>query len=157
MRDYTKIEAELNKYDVPLVFHDMIVVNVKFEDDSIAIRFALAKYLDEFNILEDDKHYAILEVKYKGVQIEKLNMQGVINFRGLSVLDLSNEPNDVILLNLYEDAYDCYFSVYFKYESFKWKIIDIITEEELDTFDTSFNNEQLYNLQNVELPEWAKL
>lgn len=74
MRDYTKSEAKLNKFDVPLVFHDMIVVNVKFEDDSIAIRFALAKYLDEFNILEDDKHYAILEVKYKGVQIEKLNM-----------------------------------------------------------------------------------
>lgn len=157
MHDYTEIEAKLNEYDIPLVFHDMTAVNVKFEDDSITVRFVLAKYLDEFGILDDDKHYAILEVKYKGVKIKKLNMYGVINFRNLSILGLSNEPDDIILLNLYEDEYDCYFSVYFKYKSFKWKIIDVITEEELDNFEALFDYEQLYNLQSVELPEWAKL
>ncbi len=157
MRDYTEIEAKLNEYDVPLVFHDMTAVNVEFKDDTITARFVLAKYLDDFNILDDDKHYAILEVKYKGIKIEKLNMYGVINLMNLDVLALSNEPGDVILLSLYNDRYDCYFSAYFKYKSFKWKVIDVITEDELYAFDALFDYEELYNLQSVELPKWAKL
>ena len=121
MEKYKEAELILNKFSVPTHFHDMSVINMKFSDDSIVVRFSLAKYLDEFDILEDDNHLAILEVKYDGVNISKIDLYGVINFRGLSVLRLT-DINDIIEMNLYNDEYDCYFNIAFTCKSFNWKV-----------------------------------
>ena len=51
MSKYEKAELKLNEYPDPTNFHDMSVVNMKFLNDSIHIRFNLAKYMDDFGIL----------------------------------------------------------------------------------------------------------
>ena len=49
MEKYKDAELKLNEFSVPTHFHDMSVINMKFSDDSIIVRFSLAKYLDEFD------------------------------------------------------------------------------------------------------------
>ena len=65
MKKYEQSELKLNEYAVPTNFHDMSIVNMEFENDKLIIKFSLAEYLDDFNILEDDKHHAILQVVYE--------------------------------------------------------------------------------------------
>ncbi len=158
MEKYKEAELILNKFSVPTHFHDMSVINMKFSDDSIVVRFSLAKYLDEFDILEDDNHLAILEVKYDGVNISKIDLYGVINFRGLSVLRLT-DINDIIEMNLYNDEYDCYFNIAFTCKSFNWKVIDIITTDEYYNFrdEMSKNTESLFEIQKYDGPKWSKI
>ncbi|MGM9970915.1 MAG: hypothetical protein ACI35W_00725 [Anaeroplasmataceae bacterium] len=156
MEKYKYAELKLNEFSVPTHFHDMSVINMKFSNDSIQIRFLLAKYLDEFGILEDDKHFAILEVKYEGIQIETIDLEGVIDFRGLEVLRLT-DINDMIELNIYNDSYDCYFNVAFTCKVFNWKIIDVVSEEEYYNYynNMSENSRYLLKVQEFEGPKWS--
>ena len=158
MKNYKEAELKLNEFSVPTHFHDMSVINMKFSGDSIVVRFSLAKYLDEFDILEDDNHLAILEVKYDGVNINKIDLYGVINFRGLGVLRLT-DINDIIELNLYNDDYDCYFNVGFTCENFNWKVIDVITLEEYYDYTDKmlYMYDSLVEIQEYEGPMWANL
>lgn len=91
MSKYEKAELKLNEYPDPTNFHDMSVVNMKFLNDSIHIRFNLAKYMDDFGILEDDEHLAILDVIYNGIKINKINLEGLIDFRASKVYLLKEE------------------------------------------------------------------
>lgn len=158
MEKYKESELKLNEFSVPTHFHDMSVVNMEILNGSIIIRFSLVKYLDEFNILEDDNHFAILEVKYDGIHISKIDLYGVINFRELTVLRLT-DINDIIELNLYNDQYDCYFNIAFACENYKWKVIDIVTADEYYKYcdKMSNNNEFLFEIQKYDGPKWSKI
>lgn len=158
MEKYKEVELNLNKWSVPTHFHDMSVINMKFSNDSVTIRFSLAKYLDEFDILKDDDHMAILEVKYDKIRISKMDLDGVINFRCLSVLGLT-DINDIIEMNLYNDEYDCYFNIAFTCKSYNWKVIDVITLDEYYNFHNVISkiNESLFDIQKYDGPKWSKI
>lgn len=149
MEKYEESELKLNKFSVQTSFHDMSVINMEISNDNIIIRFSLAKYLDEFNILK---------VKYDDIHISKIDLYGVINFRGLAVLRLT-DINDIIELNLYNDEYDCYFNIAFTCESYKWKVIDIVTADEYYKFcdEISNNNDTLFEIQKYDGPIWSKI
>lgn len=158
MEKYEESELKLNKFSVPTSFHDMSVINMEISNGNIIIRFSLAKYLDEFNILKDDNYFAILEVKYDDIHISKIDLYGVINFRRLTVLRLT-DINDIIELNLYNDEYDCYFNIAFTCESYNWKVIDIVTADEYYKYcdEISNNNDTLYEIQKYYGPIWSKI
>ena len=156
MKKYKEQELKLNNYPDPTSFHDMSVVNMQFLNDSINIRFVLAKYMDDFEILEDDEHFAILEVVYSGVNITNMNLSGVINFRFLDVLGL-HEKDGVITLDLYSDEYDCYFHLVFTYKLYCWKVIDVIAEDEYDDYYCEMlqSTNKLNEINTYKGPKWS--
>lgn len=158
MSKYEKAELKLNEYPDPTNFHDMSVVNMKFLDDTIKIRLILAKYMDEFEILEDDEHFAILEVKYNGVNINKMNLEGLIDFRDLDVYSLKEE-NGIVGLNLYNETFDFYFYLEFSYNDYKWSVIDVILADEYYKYSGSLKEyvDEIIKIQEIDTPDWSKI
>ena len=157
MGKYKDAELKLNEFSVPTHFHDMSVINMKFSDDSIIVRFSLAKYLDEFDILEDDNHLAILEVKYYGVKINKINLEGLIDFRTSKVY-LLKEENGIISLNLHNETFDFYFYLVFSCNDYKWSIKDIILVGEYYKYSNSLKEcvDEIIKIQEIDTPDWSR-
>ena len=157
MRKYEKAELKLNEYPDPTHFHDMSVVNMKFLNDSIQIRFILAKYMDDFEILEDDDHFAILDVIYNGVKINKINLEGLIDFRTSKVY-LLKEENGIISLNLHNETFDFYFYLEFSCNDYKWSIKDIILVGEYYKYSNSLKEcvDEIIKIQEIVTPDWSR-
>ena len=158
MKKYEQSELKLNEYAVPTNFHDMSIVNMEFENDKLIIKFSLAEYLDDFNILEDDKHHAILQVVYEGIKIEKMNLTGVIDFRTLDVYHLYDE-NGVIELHAYNRYLGCYLLFKFSITNYKWSVVDVIPSVDYYNFRESLSEceDELSKFRDIELPSWAKI
>lgn len=156
MEKYKSSEFKLNEFPDPTNFHDMSVVNMKFFNDSIRVRFLLVKYMDDFEILEDDEHFAILEVVYNGVSITNMNLEGLVDFRGSTVYELK-EKNGVISLNLHNQLYDFYYYMEFTCEGYSWKVYDVVTVEEYFEYSKilMYNVDNIIEIQNVDFPKWA--
>lgn len=156
MEKYKSSEFKLNEFPDPTNFHDMSVVNMKFYNDNIRVRFILAKYMDDFEILEDDEHFAILEVVYNGVSITNMNLEGLVDFRGSTVYELK-EKNGIVSLNLHNHLYDFYYYMEFTCEGYNWKVNDIVTVEEYFEYSNSliYNIDKIIEIQNVDIPRWA--
>ena len=157
MRKYEKAELKLNEYPDPTNFHDMSVVNMKFLDDTIKIRFILAKYMDEFDILEDDNYFAILEVIFSGINIKKMNLEGVIDFRDSKVYSLKEE-NGIICLNLYNEMYDCYFYLEFVCEKYNWCVCDVIPVDDYYKYSDNLKEhvDDIIKIQGINTPVWSR-
>ena len=157
MDKFKKAELKLNEFPDPTHFHDMSVVNMVFSEDCIKIRFILAKYLDEFDILEDDNHFAVLEVNYNGVRINKMYLEGLVDFRCSDVY-LLKEENGIISLNLHNDIIDCYFYIEFSFEDYKWSVHNVITIEEYYEYESLLQEhaDKIKGIQEIEAPIWSK-
>ena len=136
----------------------MSVVNMKFLNDSIHIRFNLAKYMDDFGILEDDEHLAILDVIYNGVKINKINLEGLIDFRASKVY-LLKEENGIISLNLHNETFDFYFYLEFSYSCYKWSVKDVVLVDEYYKYSDSLKEcvDELIKIQEIDTPDWSKI
>lgn len=158
MSKYEKAELKLNEYPDPTNFHDMSVVNMKFLNDSIHIRFNLAKYMDDFGILEDDEHLAILDVIYNGIKINKINLEGLIDFRASKVY-LLKEENGIVSLNLHNEIFDFYFYLEFSYSCYKWSVKDVILVDEYYKYSDSLNEcvDEIIKIQEIDTPDWSKI
>lgn len=158
MSKYEKAELKLNEYPDPTNFHDMSVVNMKFLNDSIHIRFNLAKYMDDFGILEDDEHLAILDVIYNGVKINKINLEGLIDFRASKVY-LLKEENGIVSLNLHNETFYFYFYLEFSYSCYKWSVKDVILVDEYYKYSDSLNErvDEIIKIQEIDTPDWSKI
>lgn len=156
MKSKEEIELELNEYPDPTSFHDMPLINIKFLWNSIQMKFMLSKYMDVFGILDDDNHYAILEVKYEGINIKNMNLDGLMDFRNSDVFELS-EKEGIIHLNIYNDCIDSFFYLEFTCENYKWKLNSIISENEYDKYSSML--EDFYDCfneyQKTEFPDWS--
>lgn len=158
MSKLNNVITKLNEFPVLANFHDMGVLDMKIEDNNVILRLSLYKYLDNIGILDDEDHVAILEVKYTNILITKLNLYGIINFRNLIVMSFT-DIDDFIELNLYNADYNCFFDLSFKFESYKWKIIDIVEEKEFNEYceEISKYNEFLYEINEYNGPRWSKI
>ena len=158
MRKYEKAELKLNEYPDPTNFHDMSVVNMKFLNDSIHIRFILAKYMDDFEILEDDDHFAILDVIYNGVKINKINLEGLIDFRTSKVYSLKEE-NGIVSLNLHNETFDFYFYLEFSCSDYNWSVKDVVLVDEYYKYSDSLKEcvDEIIKIQEIDTPDWSKI
>lgn len=156
MEKYKEAELKLNKYPDPSGFHDMSVVNMKIKDDNIYIKLILVKYMDKFGILEDDDHYAILEVKYSGVTIKSMNLCEIIDFRGLDVLYLCEEDDGDIAVDFYDTDLEIFFEMKFSYKSYHWSVCDVIEEDEFyDYLEALGSYDKILEIKEVKTPKWA--
>lgn len=131
---------------------------MKFLNDSIHIRFNLAKYMDDFGILEDDEHLAILDVIYNGIKINKINLEGLIDFRASKVY-LLKEENGIVSLNLHNETFDFYFYLEFSYSCYKWSVKDVILVDEYYKYSDSLNEcvDEIIKIQEIDTPDWSKI
>lgn len=156
---YEEIEKELNKLAVPVDFHDDFLVNLCINNGKIHIRATLHKYKDLYGILEDDRHFALLDGIYEDIKIKDLYLYDGIDFRNVSIVTFEENPktNEI---NIYlEFDYGFYFSITFTYKKYRWSVYDVITEEEYfsdlysktgDVLNTICDLTEKYS------PEWAK-
>lgn len=158
MKNYEETEKELNKCAVPAVFHDMSVVNMKIYKDNIKIILILADYLDEYGIVNDENHFAVLEVTYKKVKIKEMYLSGPIDFRTLDVICLSDDKDDNVELDLLDDSYNCEFYMLFKYKNYQWKIIDVINKEEYYKYADEISQylDNFIEMEKYKGPKWSQ-
>lgn len=91
MRDIKEIEADLNEYSDQSSFHDMPIINLKFSENNLTIIFLLAGWMDNFNIVDNEKDNIILKVKYDGINIKSMNLDGFFEFRDSNVFNLRDD------------------------------------------------------------------
>lgn len=120
MRDIKEIETDLNEYSDPSSFHDMPIINLKFSENSLTIIFLLAGWMDNFNIVDNDKDNIILKVKYDGINIKSMNLDGFFEFRDSNVFNLRDDNGIVELSLKYDYIIEKFFSLKFTYEKYKW-------------------------------------
>lgn len=164
MNKYEQIELELNKEVVGEEFHDSDMVNMVFLYDTLTIRLLLLGYLDRYGILDenDNDHYAVLEVKFEGINIKRMDLKDGIVLRDLSVLFFGEDIEDedgVITLYLYDDFCNFYFNLKFTYNKYKWKIIDIITRDEYEDYidEVSKFSDPFTNIGETKFPKWSEI
>lgn len=128
MNKYEQAERELNKYPAPSCFHDMSVVNFRIKDGKIKIRYAFVEYMDDWNILDNETDYAIVDVVYDGVEVKNIYLEDSIDFVDATALDLSNDKNNVMTFGMHFRFADFYLE--FTYKSYKWSVFGVVTEDE---------------------------
>ena len=158
MNKFELAELELNKSPVPLIFHDMVLIDLKFCGDSLEMKFMLPQYMDDFNLLDDDDHVAILKVVYSGIKIEKTYIDGNIDFQFICVSDLS-EKNGLIILSVFNEDGNFYFDIDFKFKDYKWSVTDIVSVRDYSEYeyDIYIYQKEVQPKQEKEKPSWAKI
>lgn len=156
MRDIKKIEADLNKYSDPSSFHDMPIINLKFSENSLTIIFLLTGWMDNFNIVDNEKDNIILKVKYDGINIKSMNLDGFFEFRDSNVFNLRDDNGIVELSLKYDYIIEKFFSLKFTYEKYKWSFIGVISDDEYSNYvDLLFGDNSLVGIHEDKLPKWA--
>ena len=114
--------------------------------------------MDDFGILEDDEHLAILDVIYNGIKINKINLEGLIDFRASKVY-LLKEENGIVSLSLHNETFDFYFYLEFSYSCYKWSVKDVILVDEYYKYSDSLNEcvDEIIKIQEIDTPDWSKI
>lgn len=135
MVDIKDIEKKMNMLKVVHNFHDCDILNLRILNNKLNIRFSLPRWLDNYNILADDNHIALIDVLYDEIEIKDLHLEGNFNFLGASVLGLSDYET-YIELSLVDESKESFnfFHCHFVCKSFRWSIFKIVTEKELNDY-----------------------
>lgn len=156
MKKFEDVEILLNEKPVPANFHDMTVVDFKFLGNKIVIRIWLVNDLENFGLLADDDHLAILEVTYYDVSVNQLFFEDLASFKNIDILHM-DEENGIIHIRTIQT--DIVLSCSFSYKSYKWKVVDVIHEDQVNCLydSVSADDDAEIALIHYDEPEWARI
>lgn len=112
--------------------------------------------MDNFNIVDNDKDNIILKVKYDGINIKSMNLDGFFEFRDSNVFNLRDDNGIVELSLKYDYIIEKFFSLKFTYKKYKWSFIGVISDHEYSYYvDLLFGDNSLVGIHEDKLPKWA--
>lgn len=151
-------------YTVHPNFHDTELFNLAITNGNFHAKLEHLYYLDEYDLLMDDRHRLIYECLYKDIEIVEMSLFGPLCFYNCDILAFEDiiEGNDklisVYFLNDLSN-FTASLAIKFKYKDYLWKAQQIIDISEYDKFSKCadkfhycFKDSHFY-----EEPDWAKL